>query len=148
MRASFLSDLTDLEKKLGSLAEAIPAEKYSWRPAKGVRSFSEVYMHTAVSNYYFVTSFGVKPPNGMNDDAEKTVTQKAKVIEVLKASVASIRRAVTNLSEADLKKTTAVEGQQTSYEGALLIIAGHMHEHLGQLIAYARMNGIVPPWSS
>ncbi len=147
VRQAFLSDLNDMEKKLTSLGEAIPQDKFGWRPGSGVRSVSEVYMHVALSNYYFVSSLGVKPPSGMSDSAEKTVTQKAKVIEALKASIQFVRQAVTNLPEADLRKATNLEGQQTTYEGALLIIAGHMHEHLGQLIAYARSNGVVPPWS-
>jgi uncharacterized damage-inducible protein DinB len=114
VRKTFLSNLTDLEKKLVSLAEAIPQDKYAWRPGKGVRSVSEVFMHTALSNYYFTSSLGVKPPSEISEDAEKTITQKAKMIETLKMSVAFVRRGVTNLSDADLKKTTNVEGQQTS----------------------------------
>ena len=89
----------------------------------------------------------MKLPGGIDENSERTVTQKAKVIEALKASLALIRQGVMNLPEADLKKTTSMEGQQMSYEGALRVISDHMHEHLGQLIAYARMNGIVPPWS-
>jgi uncharacterized damage-inducible protein DinB len=78
---------------------------------------------------------------------EKTVTEKAKVMEALRASFAQIRQGVMNLSDADLSKPTTVEGQQTTYEGLLFFLANHTHEHLGQLIAYARSNGIVPPWS-
>lgn len=148
VREAFLTDLNDLEKKLTSLAEAIPQDKFSWRPAKGVRSFSEVYMHTALSNYFFIAALGVKPPAGINENAENTVTQKAKVIEALKASMTFVRQAVTNVPESELHKMTNLEGQHTTYEGSLLITSGHMHEHLGQLIAYARMNGIVPPWSN
>ena len=147
VRTAFLDDLNDLEKKLTSLGEAIPQDKFGWRPANGVRSFSEVYMHTALSNYYFVSAFGAKTPAGISDSAEKTVTQKAKVIEALKASMTFVRQTVTNLPEADLHKMTRMEGLETTYEGSLIAIAGHMHEHLGQLIAYARTNGIVPPWS-
>jgi len=147
VREVFLNDLNDLEKKLTGLAEAIPQDKFGWRPGNGVRSVSEVYMHVALSNYYFVSSLGVKVPSGINENAEKTVTQKAKVIETLKASMQFVRQAVKNLPEADLHKATSLEGEQTTYEGALLVISAHMHEHLGQLIAYARSNGVAPPWS-
>jgi uncharacterized damage-inducible protein DinB len=121
--------------------------KYSWRPAKGVRSASEVYMHVFGTNYFVGGPIGVKPPSGFNFHMEKTVTDKAKVMEALRGSFAQIRQAVMNLSDADLSKPTTSEGQQTTYEGLLFFLAAHTHEHLGQLIAYARSNGIVPPWS-
>lgn len=146
-RGIFLSDLKDSEDKLVALAGAIPAEKYSWRPAKGVRSVSEVYMHVAGTNYFVGGPIGVKAPSGFSFNSEKTVTEKAKVIEALRASFAQIRQAVMNLSDADMSKPTTAEGQPTTYEGLLFFLAGHTHEHLGQLIAYARSNGIVPPWS-
>ena len=145
-RGIFLSDWKDSEDKLVALAGAIPPEKYSWRPAKGVRSVSEVYMHVAETNYFVGGPIGVKPPSGSNN-MEKTVIEKAKVVEALRASFAQIRQAVMNLSDADLSKPTTAEGQQTTYEGLLFFLASHTHEHLGQLIAYARSNGIVPPWS-
>ena len=145
-RGIFLSDWKDTEDKLVALAGAIPQEKYSWRPAKGVRSVSEVYMHVAGSNFFMGGPIGVKPPSGSNN-MEKTVTEKAKVIEALRGSFAQIRQAVMNLSDADLSRPTTAEGQQTTYEGLLFFLAGHTHEHLGQLIAYARSNGIAPPWS-
>ncbi len=143
----FLNRLDDTEKKLVSLAEAMPEEKYSWRPSEGVRSVSEVFMHEAGANIFFTTFIGVKPPAGFDPKAEKTVTAKAKVIEALKNSFAHVRDSVTNLSEADFSKPTKVMGQTLTYEEALFIMANHMHEHLGQAIAYARMNGVVPPWS-
>jgi uncharacterized damage-inducible protein DinB len=90
---------------------------------------------------------GVKAPQGLNPAMEKTVTEKAKVVETLKASFAHVRKAVTDLPDADLGKATKMFGQSTTYEGVLFLIANHMHEHLGQSIAYARTNGVVPPWS-
>ena len=146
-RATFVTDVNDLEKKLVALANAVPQDKFGWRPGAGVRSFSEVYMHTALSNYYFIGALGLKPPAGPSESAEKTMTQKAQVLDALKTSMTALRQAVMNLSQAELGKPLKLEGQQTTNEGALIIIAGHMHEHLGQLVAYARMNGIAPPWS-
>jgi uncharacterized damage-inducible protein DinB len=139
--------LDDTEQKLVALAEATPQEKYSWRPMEGVRSVSEVFMHEVGANIGFMTFMGVKPPAGFSQKDEKTVTDKAKVIAALKASFAHVRDAVNGFSDADMAKPTKMFGMTVTYEEALFIMANHMHEHLGQAIAYARTNGIVPPWS-
>ena len=146
-RDQFLNQLKDVESKIVGLADAMPQEKYAWRPADGVRSISEVYVHIAGANYFLPSFIGVKPPAGLTRDMEKTVTEKAKVIEVLKASFAHVREAVANLSDADLEKPAKFFGQATTTQGVLFTMANHMHEHLGQSIAYARTNGVVPPWS-
>lgn len=143
----FVNRLDDTEKKLVSLAEAMPQEKYSWRPMEGVRSVSEVFMHEAGANYGFMAMMGVKPPAGVDRNAEKTVTDKAKVVEALKASFAHVRDAVNGFTDADMAKSVKMFGMTLTQEEALFIMANHMHEHLGQAIAYARTNGIVPPWS-
>lgn len=145
-RDLFLDQLKDTETKFVSLAEAMPQEKYAWRPGEGVRSVSEVYMHIAGANYFLPNFMGVKPPAGINQGMQK-ITDKAKVIETLKDSFAHVREAVTNMPDSDLAKTTKLFGHETTYEGVLFLIANHMHEHLGQSIAYARTNGVVPPWS-
>jgi uncharacterized damage-inducible protein DinB len=146
-RDLFLTQLKDVESKMVGLAETMPPEKYSWRPAEGVRSISEVYMHIAVANSFLPNFIGVKPPAGFSPAMEKTVKEKAEVVAALKASFAHVREAVANLPDADLDKPTKLFGQQTSYQGVVFLMANHMHEHLGQSIAYARMNGVVPPWS-
>lgn len=144
----FLYQLDEIEKKLVSLAEAIPAEKYSWRPEEGVRSISEVCMHVAGANFLLPRFIGVDPPGGLPPDMEKTVTDKARVIEVLKQSFAHIRQAVLKLSNSDLEKRVKYYGRETTVRDVLFSIANHCHEHLGQLIAYARTNGVVPPWTA
>lgn len=145
MRASMTANLTGAQKKFVSLAEAIPASKYNWRPAAGVRSVSEILMHVATVNYFFAGRFGVKPPADFRHDWEKTVTAKAEVIAKLKASFEQIERA---LRGADLSQTVKLHGGRETTVGKLALHAvSHAHEHLGQLIAYARMNGVVPPWS-
>jgi uncharacterized damage-inducible protein DinB len=146
-RQMFLNQLKDVESKLLSLAEVTPEDKFGWRPADGVRSVSEVFMHVAGANYLFPTMVGVKAPSGIDPKMEKTVTQKAAVIEALKASFAHARAAVEGLSDADMDKDTKFFGRATTYQGVLFTMATHMHEHLGQSIAYARTNGVVPPWS-
>jgi uncharacterized damage-inducible protein DinB len=147
-KASFLAQLDDTEKKIVSLAEAMPQEKYSWRPEEGVRSISEVYVHIAGANYGFTTFLGAKMPAGLDPKMEKTITEKAKVLETLKASFEFARNVVKGLSDADLtKETKFFGGRMMSYEGVLFVMANHMHEHLGQSIAYARANHVTPPWS-
>lgn len=146
-KASFLAQLDDTEKKIESLAEAMPQEKYSWRPEEGVRSVSEVYVHIAGANYLFLRFLGAKAPEGIDPQMEKTVTAKPKVIDTLKASFAFARETVNGLSDADLLKEGKFFGRTMSYEAILFIMANHMHEHLGQSIAYARTNHVTPPWS-
>ena len=148
-RADFLSQLDDVEKKVLDLADAVPADKYGWRPEEGVRSISEVYVHIATANYSFPTFAGVKAPEGMmSDDNEKKITDKKAVAEYVKKSFAYIRQVVQNMSDDDLAKPTKMFGQQTTYQNVYFTCANHMHEHLGQSIAYARTNHVVPPWTA
>ncbi len=149
MRAEFLNDLKDVEDKAVSLAEAFPQEKYTWRPAEGVRSVSEVFLHLAAGNLGFPTFWGAQPLAGIERKGlEKSTTDKTKVIELLKRSYEYMRQAAANLSDADLAKAVKMFGQETTASGVLFFVATHQHEHLGQAIAYARMNGIVPPWTA
>ncbi len=147
-RAEFLRQQAGVEKELLSLAEATPAEKFAWRPAEGVRSVSEVYMHIAGADYMLPHFAGVKIPEGISRDMEKTVTQKAAVIEALKKAFAHLRAAVEATPDAELDKPCKFFGMDSTVLGLYLVIANHEHEHLGQSIAYARMNGIVPPWTA
>jgi uncharacterized damage-inducible protein DinB len=148
IRAELLNDVKELEKKFVDLAEAMPQGKYSWRPMKGVRSVSEVYMHVAGANYLLPSFAGIKAPEGMSRDMEKTVTQKAKVVEMLKKSFEHLRDAILSTSDADLDKPAKMFGQETTVRDVLLTTVTHMHEHLGQSIAYARMNKVIPPWTA
>ena len=147
-RADFLVQLDDASKKIVDLAQAVPADKYSWRPAPGVRSISEVYMHIVGGNSYIPSFMGVKPMAGIERGMEKTVTDKARVVELLKQSLAHARSAVLSIPDADLdKKVKIFGGQEVTERATIMIIGNHLHEHLGQSIAYARANGIAPPWS-
>jgi uncharacterized damage-inducible protein DinB len=130
-----------------SLAGATPQEKFGWRPADGIRSVSEVYMHVAGGNYFLTTFLGAKMPEGFTRDMEKTVTEKAKVIDAMKKSFAHARKAVEATSDSDLEKKVKFFGQEPSERMMMIVLVSHGHEHLGQSIAYARMNGITPPWS-
>jgi uncharacterized damage-inducible protein DinB len=147
-RGDFLSDIKEVEQKLTDLADAIPQEIYSWRPGEGVRSISEAYVHIAGANFMFPKFFGTKPQEGLEKDMEKTVTDKGKVIAILKQSFIYLHDAVAGLSDTDLDKVVTMFGQKTTVRNVLFTTAVHMHEHLGQSIAYARMNEIVPPWTA
>jgi len=147
LRADVIWQLSDVEKKLVALAEAMPQEKYGWRPGAGVRSVSEVYMHVVGANYFLPTLLGAKMPEGLTRDMEKTVTEKAKVIEAMKKSFDHARKAVEATPDSDLDKKVKFFGQEPSERMMLIVLVSHGHEHLGQSIAYARTNGVAPPWS-
>jgi len=139
--------MEDVEKKLTDLAEAMPESSYSWRPMEGVRSVSEVYMHIAGANYLFPTFVGIKQPEGVDWEL-KNVTEKKKVLEAMKQSFDYIREAVMKTPDGDLDKPAKMFAQESTTRGVFFTAALHMHEHLGQAIAYARMNRIVPPWTA
>ncbi len=137
-----------VSRQLVSLAEAIPAEKFAWRPAAGVRSTSEVIMHVAVANFYLLNITGPKLPADLKAESmEKTVTAKADVIDWLKRSLDAVKNAHASVTPADLPRKVKVFGRDATVDGMYLRILVHANEHMGQLVAYARMNGIAPPWS-
>lgn len=146
-RAEFIANLDDVASKYLDLAESIPADKYGWRPAKGVRSISEVFVHVAASNYFLATYAGAKAPAGLDGDMEKDITAKAAVLLEMKKSFEFLRNHARNLTDAQLESAVRMFDSRTTFRGVLLTIISHIHEHLGQAIAYARMNGVVPPWS-
>ncbi|MBS1681733.1 MAG: DinB family protein [Bacteroidetes bacterium] len=131
------------------LANAIPADKYAWRPEAGVRSVAEVIAHIASANYMFASGLGAKMPDGIKmETLEKDLKTKEAIAAELKRSYEVILTAIKNLPDASLanKVVFPFPGEYTSMS-AVLIALGHSNEHLGQLIAYARTNGITPPWS-
>jgi uncharacterized damage-inducible protein DinB len=147
-RAEYLADIDDVGKKLVDLAQAMPAEKYSWRPAPGVRSVGEVYMHVVAGNSTLPSFLGAARMEGITRDSEKTVTDKARIVELLRKSIDNARAAATSVTDADLNKKVKTFGDREMTERQVLVhMMNHMHEHLGQSIAYARMNGVAPPWS-
>ena len=146
VRAELLHDLDDMQKKILSLAAAIPAEKYSWRPVRGVRSVSEVYMHIAGGNYTLVSFVGDKPM--LDTRSFERVTEKLRVLEELRRSFDYLRDAIINTSDAELDKPIRMFGNDSTERAAFMMALNHLHEHLGQSVAYARMNGVVPPWST
>jgi uncharacterized damage-inducible protein DinB len=147
-RSEVLAEVIVQEDKFTRLAEAIPAEKYTWRPAPDVRSFAEVFLHVCTANYNLYKLVGTPPPTGLDLKVlEKSTTDKAKVIATLKDSFAHAKKAITAMPEADLDKSMDWFGGKNTERGVLLFIVRHGAEHLGQSIAYARVIGIVPPWT-
>ena len=149
MKGDLIHWIQDAEGKLEQLAEAMPEGKYAWRPGKDVRSVGEVYMHVATANLGVPSFWGVTPPAGFDFNTyEKSLTKKADIQKALKDSFAHMEAAISSLSDADMEKPLELMGMKTTVRGGCFLLLTHVHEHLGQSIAYARMNGVVPPWSA
>lgn len=136
---------THVTQQLLALAEATPPEKFAWRPAAGVRSTSEVYMHIAIANFYLLSVTGPAMPPELKQDMEKTVTSKVDVIGWLKRSLEAV--GVAHLAAKDLQRKVHIADRDATVDGIYLRIIVHANEHMGQLVAYARVTGVVPPWS-
>ncbi|HVO73718.1 MAG TPA: DinB family protein [Ignavibacteriaceae bacterium] len=142
-----LAEMEYVQNQILQLADAMPQEKYSWRPSDEVRSVSEVYMHIGGGDYFLLSKIGAPMPENFKPDMEKTVTQKSEIIAFLKKSFEDAKNFISNIKEEDLDKPVDFYGNKTNERRMLMVVLSHNHEHLGQSIAYARMNGIVPPWS-
>ena len=153
LRKSYLGAVEELQGKFLQLAEAFPADKYSWRPAPGVRSVGEVFMHVA-SEYYAWSprSFGAQPSPVVTMTREgfqqfEASATKENVLKHLKEGYTYGRQAVEGVDPATLVGTKKFFGTDATTADIALGMSGDLHEHLGQLIAYARVNGIKPPWT-
>jgi uncharacterized damage-inducible protein DinB len=147
-RSEVMAEVMVQEDKFTRLAEAIPADKYNWRPAADVRSFAEVFLHVSAANYNLYKLVGTPPPTGVDvKNLEKSTTEKTKVVATLKDSFAHAKQAIKAMPDADLEKSMDWFGGKNTERGVLLFIVRHAAEHLGQSIAYARMAGVVPPWT-
>ena len=148
MVSDFLNIYNFTADKVVQLGNAIPVEKYSWRPAEGIRSVKESMMHVASANYFFGSMLGAKMPEGMNPQTlEKKEMSKEEAIKILNESIAFARDAVKNMDPSKMDDTVSFAGNEFNKRQVIFIIGDHVAEHLGQLIAYARSNGVVPPWS-
>ena len=147
-RSEVMAEVMIQEDKLTRLAEAIPADKYTWRPSADTRSFAEVFLHVAAANYNLYKLVGTPPPAGLDlKGLEKSTTDKPKVVATLKDSFAHAKQAIKATPDADLEKSMDWFGGKNTERGILLFIVRHTAEHLGQSIAYARVIGVVPPWT-
>lgn len=151
-----VKDVTDVEGKLVALAKAIPADKYGWRPMAGVRSVGEVVMHVASDNYFMPAAAGTAAPaaTGVKGNDYKSAAayegrklSPADAVKEMEASFAFLKKAMQDTPAAKLSAKQKMFGAEFTGQQVWIMTATHLHEHLGQLIAYARSNGVVPPWS-
>jgi uncharacterized damage-inducible protein DinB len=149
MKAQALFDLQDLHKKMVALANAIPAEKYTWRPEAGTRSISELFLHVSAANHNVVGMMAsVTPePAFRADGFETSTTDKAKIVQQLDQSFAYAEASVKAMANADFARPEKKLGPEANSGDVVYILVTHNHEHFGQSIAYARMNGVTPPWT-
>jgi DinB superfamily len=153
VRQQFLTDLDSTQAKFVALAEAIPAEKYSWRPMAGVRSVGEVFKHVAGEYYtYAPASFGAArspliPRTREGFQAFEAASSKEEVLKQLREGFAFAKQSIGGLEPASLAGTKKIFGGDHTIIETSIGVTADLHEHLGQLIAYSRMIGVVPPWS-
>ena len=156
MVGDLMKDLEEVHSKLVQLAKAMPADKGDWRPEAGVRSVNEVLLHVASDNYLMPTFAGVKmdPTLKLSDKDFKTfetfekqkMTQAAMIAAVDK-SFAHLAKAMSATTDAQLDSKVKMFGQDATMRSMWIGTTTHLHEHLGQMIAYARTNHVMPPWS-
>lgn len=156
LMADLLRDVSELQEKLVGLANAMPEANYGWRPGQGVRSVGEVFQHVAADNYLIPALLGTAPPasTGIKADDYKTVqdyetrkADRATIIADLEKSFAHLKKTMGETPAAKLGDEASFFGRNMTLQQAWILATTHLHEHLGQAIAYARSNGIVPPWS-
>ena len=140
----FVGQLDYVEGKLLQLEGAMPQDKMSWTPADGVRTTAQIYLHVAEANYFLGTKMGGKMPE---NEIDMSIADKDKVAEILKASFENAKTLAAKVTAEDLNKTVKTPFGEMTMRNLMISLLNHSHEHLGQGIAYARMNGVVPPWS-
>jgi uncharacterized damage-inducible protein DinB len=146
LKAEYLAEVADVEQKIRALAEAIPEEKYGWRPAPGIRSVAQLFAHVAGGNYLLTGLSGAATPADVPEDLEK-ITKKSELLVWLDKSFAHLRASLDAAAPEQMAKAIDFYGQKTTGRGLYFKAYGHMSEHLGQAIAYARSIGVTPPWN-
>ncbi|MGH7444267.1 MAG: DinB family protein [Longimicrobiales bacterium] len=157
LRAELIRDIDQLEQKYVALAEAMSG-KYDWRPSEGVRSVGEVFMHVAGANFMLPSMVGVEPPEELRaadmqgamarmQELEQ-MTDETEMREMLRHSFMHAKHSIASVPDGELESMIKLFGHDATKRAALTMLVSHMHEHLGQSIAYARSNGVVPPWSA
>jgi uncharacterized damage-inducible protein DinB len=148
MKGQSLADLQVVQKKFVDLANALPADKLTWRPSADSRSFAKVFLHVAGERYQILALMGTEPPAGFDGKTfEKSTTDKARIVEELNKSWDFAQKAINGMTNADFARPIPKLGPQANAGDVIYILVADAHEHLGQVVAYARMNGIVPPWT-
>lgn len=146
-RDQILAHFEGSASKMTQLSRAMPDDAYDWRP-EGAFTVARVYAHIARYNYlYLEENLGIAAPDGVDWENFESITDKETVVQVLDESIAHVRRTMENMTEVDLTRQTTLYGDEVAGWAVLTQLVAHMNEHVGQAIAYARVNGIVPPWS-
>jgi uncharacterized damage-inducible protein DinB len=140
----FMGQIDFVKGRLMQLAEAMPEESYGWTPGEGVRSVGEAYVHVAQSNYYMLSLVKGEKPDMSQGSSE---TDKKTALAMMEKSFSVIKESAAQFTEEDLNKEIEAFGMKFSVRNFMVTMIAHLHEHLGQSIAYARMNGVTPPWS-
>lgn len=148
MKGQSLLDLEGVQKKFVDLANVLPAEKLTWRPSEDSRSFAEVLLHVAGERYGILSLMGVTPPEGFKGKTfEKSTTDRAQIVAELNKSWEFTQKAISSMSNADFAKLLPKLGPEANAGDVVYILVADAHEHLGQMVAYARENNVVPPWT-
>jgi hypothetical protein len=148
MKAQALQDLQGVQKKFVDLANVLPADKFNWRPSEDARSFAEVFLHVAGERYGILSLMGTEPPAGFDGKTfEKSTTDRARIVEELNKSWDFTQKAINGMTNADFARLIPKLGPQANAGDVVYILVTDAHEHLGQSVAYARENAIVPPWT-
>jgi len=149
MKAQALLDLGVVQKKMVALAEAFPADKFTWRASPDSRSVAEVFLHVAGERYQILGLGGAVPPASFDGKTyEKSTTDNAQIVAELNKTEDFADKTINGMSNADFAKLLPKLGPQANAGDVVYILVADAHEHLGQLVAYARVNGIVPPWTA
>ena len=148
LKAQALLDLQNVQKKFVDLANAVPADKFGWKPSADTRSFAEVLMHVAGERYQILGLMGAKAPDAFDGKTfEKSTADKAQVIAELDKTWDFAKQTISGMSNADFAKLLPKLGPQANAGDVVYILVADAHEHLGQAITYARVNGVAPPWT-
>ena len=149
LKAQSLVDLRLVEKKFVDLAKALPADKLTWRPSPDSRSFAEVLLHVSGERYQILAMMGSTPPPGFDAKTyEKSTTDRDRILEELNKSWDFTEKTIDGMSNAEFAKLLPKVGPEANAGDIVYILVADAHEHLGQCVAYARENGIVPPWTA
>jgi uncharacterized damage-inducible protein DinB len=163
-RGEYLWELEIVERQVVAIAECVPSEQYDWRPAADARSFAEVFVHVATGNFMLLDIVGVVapldlyaavPPEGTarfhgmmrrNDELTASVRKKDVAIDMLRRSLLAVAQSFTRATDEELNRTLHFFREETTVRRVYMRMLAHTHEHMGQMIAYLRFNGITVPW--
>ena len=148
VQSSLKGLLSNNQQQIASLADAFSEEQYEWRPAEGVRSVREAILHTAAANYFLASKLGFAPPEDVDMMGMEKIMGKGNVLDALNKSFVFILDRIDQIDADSFDKEVDLGFAKLNTLSTLLVILDHSGEHKGQLIAYARSNGIAPPWSN